>query len=144
MSRRQGFSLVESLFAMVLVVGLAGTAAMTVWSSSRQTSLLEIRERTLAAASSRLEMVTGLPLHRRPNPGTYQFSEAPEDSDLARVLAPKSLGGVSLEFTLVVEEHPVEYPDYFFGGGSVKHIDFRLYRLRSKSENLEIELVTLR
>lgn len=134
--------------AAALVLTLAGLVAGAVWQWSRSGRRLELRERALGAAEGRLDLLVSLPLHRRPKPGRYRAADAAQGDyadDLARVLEPRDLGGARLEFELVVEENPVEYPDYFFaGGGRVRHLDLRRYRILARGGDLEIELVTLR
>lgn len=135
---RRGLSFVEALLAAVVVFTLAGMAAVGVWQWSRGGRVVERHQRALAIAAGRLEMVAALPLHRRPGPGTYAAADASGDPDLARALAPAAEAGETLEFTLEVEEVPVEYPDYFFGGGAVKHIDFRRFRLSARGPESEL------
>jgi hypothetical protein len=137
-------SFVEALLAVVVVTLLAGMAGAAVWGWSRQGRRLELRAQVLEAAAGRLEMLTALPVHRRPGEGRYVSADAEPGTDMARVLEPRDLGGQSFQFELQVTPRKVRYPDYFFGAGEVEHDDFRGYRLFARAADVEVELVTFR
>lgn len=144
MKARSGVSFVEALMAVVVVTMLAGMAGAAVWGWSRQGRRLELRARVLEAAAGRLEMLTALPQHRRPEEGHFVSSDAEPGTDMARVLEARDIGGQSFAFELQVTTRRVRYPDYFFGSGEVEHDDFRGYRLFARADQVEIELVTFR
>lgn len=142
---RRGATLLEALLAAVLVTMLVGLVGGGLWNWARQRSHVERLEGALAALKSRLELLTSLPLDRRPEPGTYRAADLAGDPDLARVVEAKDLGGGEVDFVLVVEDHPAEYPDYFFGGGErIPYLDLRRYRLRIEGGGLDLELVALK
>lgn len=142
---RAGTSFVETLVAATLALLLMGMVGAGIWAWSRQRGKLEVNERALSTAAARLELLVSLPADRRPQPGSYTHADWKDDPDLARVLEPREVRGRTLAFEMVVEEHPVEYPDFFFGGSQpIPYLDFRRFRLRVRDEGLALELVVLK
>lgn len=143
--RRGGTTFVETLLAVVLICMVMLAVAGGTWAWARTQRKIELHERALATGVARLELLTSLPPERRPAPGEYSLASVAGDPDLVRVLEAREVAGHELHFELVVEEHPVAYPDYFFGGSEpIPYLDFRRFRMRVHGGTLDLELVALK